>query len=94
MNMYIARNGTTTVHAIPLTPASQPKNPFSEEERKDRYELLKAEYRMQENLPQVISFFKNEADSDGSSIQAQTHQTILRLCEFWFRPYHTTTRNS
>jgi len=56
-------------------------NPFAEEERKDRYELLKAEYRMQENLPQVISFFSDKQDDDSSSVQAQTHQKIMQLCE-------------
>jgi hypothetical protein len=56
-------------------------NPFAEEERKDRYELLKTEYRMQENLPQVISFFRDNQDADPSSIQAQTHQKIAELCE-------------
>ena len=60
---------------------SDRNNPFAEEERKDRYELLKANSRIQENLPAVISFFRDKQDDDPSSIQAQTHQKIVQLCE-------------
>jgi hypothetical protein len=68
-------------HFIHTSP-SQPdrNNPFAEEERKDRYELLKADSRMQENLPEVISYFRGKQDAP-SSIEAQTHQKILQLCE-------------
>ena len=60
---------------------SDRNNPFAEEERKDRYELLKADSRIQENLPEVISYFRGKQDDDPSSIQAQTHQKIVQLCE-------------
>ena len=52
------------------TSPSQPdrNNPFAEEERKDRYELLKADSRMQENLPDVISYFRDKKDDAPSSI--------------------------
>jgi hypothetical protein len=57
------------------------RNAFAEEERKDRYELLKADSRIQANLPDVISAFRDKRDDDPSSIQAQTHQKIVQLCE-------------
>ena len=56
-------------------------NPFEQEERKDRYELLKTDHAIYENLPEVISFFKEKQDPDPSSVEAQTHQAILKLCE-------------
>lgn len=57
------------------------QNPFAEEERKDRYELVKTDYKIQENLPEVISYFKGKKDSDPSSVEARTQQAILKLCE-------------
>jgi hypothetical protein len=64
-------------------PGATPEvNPFEQEERKDRYQLLKTDYAIQENLPEVISFFKEKKQNqDPSSIEAQTHQAILKLCE-------------
>jgi hypothetical protein len=76
------------IHTSPSQPdirtsPSQPdrNDPFAEEERKDLYELLKADSRIQENLPDVISYFRAKQDDDPSSIQAQTHQKIIQLCE-------------
>ena len=68
---------TTPAASIP----AKRENPFSEEERRDRYELLKTERRLQENLPEVASYFKNKQDPGQSSIEAKTHQAIAKLCE-------------
>jgi hypothetical protein len=61
--------------------SSSVKNPFEQEERKDRYELLKTDAKIEENLPEVISYFKEKKDSGPSSIEAQTHQGMLKLLE-------------
>lgn len=76
------------IHTSPSQPdihnsPSQPgrNNEFAEEERKDRYELLKADSRMQQNLPGIISAFRGKQDDEPSSIETQTHQKIIQLCE-------------
>ena len=45
------------------------------------YELLKADQKLQENLPEVIGYFRDKKDSDPSSVEARTHQAILKLCQ-------------
>ena len=57
------------------------KDEFADEERKDRYELLKMDQRLQENLPEVIDYFKNKQADPDIPIQATTHQQILKLCQ-------------
>src|SRR5438309_10817654 len=57
------------------------KDEFADEERKDRYELLKMDQRLQENLPEVINYFKNKQAAPDIPIEATTHQQILKLCE-------------
>jgi hypothetical protein len=62
-------------------PAGTAANPFEAEQRKDRYELLKADQKIQENLPEVIAYFREKKDTDAASVEARTHQAILKLCD-------------
>ena len=64
----------------PAASANQ-QNPFETEERKDRYELLKADQKIQENLPEVIAYFRDKKDSNPDSVEARTHQAILKPCQ-------------
>ncbi len=66
------------------------QNPFAEEERKDRYELVKTDYKIQENLPEVISYFKDKKDSDPSSVEAVSN--AIGYAKFFSRSHDAVIR--